>query len=273
MTVQLDNFDLGRIADSGQCFRMNPLTKDTYRVIAMDRLLDITDLGGGSFDFACKDEDFENIWRDYFDLSVDYGQYISSIPKSDEYLSRAAAYGSGIRILKQEPFETLITFIISQRKNIPAIKSSVEKLCRLCGKKIETQTKEEIFSFPTPELIADLSPDELSSCSLGYRASYVHDAAAAVRDGAFDMQSSRLLSDDELFGALLNLRGVGKKVANCVMLFAYHRIAVFPIDVWIQRILDSHYSGSFPIENYRGFAGVMQQYLFFYARSTNTRPH
>ncbi len=258
---QIKNFNLYQISDSGQCFRMTMADEAHARVVAFGRVLDITD-NSGSFEFSCTEEEYREIWSDYFDLNEDYEGFIASIDPKDVFLTKAAGYGSGIRILRQEPFETLVSFIISQRKNIPAIQSSVEKLCRLCGDKIE----DDIYAFPKAEAIEALSESELSGCSLGYRAPYVREAARRVACHETDLVSLHGLNDDELKESLMSFYGVGEKVANCVMLFAYHRIGAFPVDVWIKRIEDEYYNGSFPIEKYQGFAGVLQQYMFFYGR-------
>ncbi len=261
---RINNFNLRQIADSGQCFRMVMLDDAHARLVAFGRALDITDNVDGPFDFSCTEEEYESVWSDYFDLDEDYAGFISSIDPEDGFLTRAAEHGSGIRILRQEPFETLISFIISQRKNIPAIQSSVEKLCRTCGEKIG----DEIYAFPKPSDIAMLSSAELEGCSLGYRAPYVREAARRVSSGEISLEALMDLSDDKLFDELMSFYGVGRKIANCVMLFAYHRIGAFPVDVWIQRIEDEYYGGRFPVEKYQGFAGVMQQYMFFYGRKT-----
>ena len=259
----IENFDLRQIAESGQCFRMAMQDGNTARVVSDNKILRVTNTGNGEFEFSCTDEEFDNIWYKYFDLGSTYADYIYSIDPEDDFLQRAAAYGSGIRILRQEPFETLISFIISQRKNIPAIQASVEKLCRCCGEKIT----EDIYAFPAPEAIAGLSDDELYDCSLGYRVPYVRETAGRIAAGETDLETLRECDDDELFDRLLSFHGVGKKVANCVMLFAYHRIAAFPVDVWISRVEDKYYNGRFPVERYPGYAGVMQQYMFFYGRN------
>ena len=162
----------------------------------------------------------------------------------------------------------LISFIISQRKNIPAIKASIEKICALAGDVIaEDKEGSPIYSFPTPERLAALSMDELSSCSLGYRDKYVHQAALDVASGALDLESLSALDDDALLQELLKLYGVGVKVANCEILFGYHRLNAFPKDVWINRVLDLRYPGGFPFDKYAPYNGIMQQYLFFYSRN------
>lgn len=263
ITKELKNFNLQTIAESGQCFRMESESDNTCRLIAHGRVLRITDNKDSTFSFDCSKKEFNLIWEEYFDLKTDYSKYISAIPKSDKFLSQAAKYGEGIRILKQEPFETLITFIISQRKNIPAIKKCVEELSVRFGEKIDGN----FHAFPTPEALFKAPSKDLSECHLGYRTEYVRRAAEAVHLGEVNLDKLCKLSDPDLFDALLKFHGVGKKVANCVMLFAYHRIAAFPVDVWIERVINEQYDGSFPLTKYDGFAGVIQQYMFYYGRN------
>ncbi|MBQ7584041.1 MAG: DNA-3-methyladenine glycosylase 2 family protein, partial [Lachnospiraceae bacterium] len=241
-TIHSQNLDLKQIADSGQCFRMIMESDTRARVIARGRLLYLTDKGKGEFELSCTKKEYNDIWHDYLDMGNDYEGYIKAVDPEDAYLKKAALFGQGIRILRQEPFETLISFIISQRKNIPAIQSSVEKLCRLCGERI----KDEHYAFPSPKALSSLSLSELSDCSLGYRAPYVKEAAMRIASGEADLKAMNELSDKQLFDELVSLYGVGKKVANCVMLFAYHRIGAFPVDVWIKRIEDAYYNGRFP---------------------------
>ena len=143
----------------------------------------------------------------------------------------------------------LITFIISQRKNIPAIRQAVESLSTTCGTCIDKEN--EFFAFPTPTQLAGLSLSDLQDLSLGYRAKYVYEAAQKVASGELDIKKWAMLGDDDLHKALLSCYGVGEKVANCVALFGYHRIGAFPVDVWIDRIQKTYYNGSFPVEKLR----------------------
>ncbi len=262
ITKELKNFCLKSIAESGQCFRMNAVAENRWRVVAKGKVLDITDNGEGSFSFDTTADEFKREWESYFDLETDYQAFINAVPQSDLFLTEAVRYGSGIRILKQEPFETLITFIISQRKNIPAIKKCVEELSARFGSEI----RDGIYAFPTPEALAAAPQDELDKCHLGYRTKYVKRAAECAARGEVKLDELCKLDDDALFKELTGLYGVGKKVANCIMLFAYHRIAAFPVDVWIDRVISEKYGGSFPLERYEGFAGVIQQYMFYYGR-------
>lgn len=258
--IQSDDFDIQKIAESGQCFRLNR-EGDHWVNAAFGRLLRIY---GDELD--CSKKDFEHIWRSYFDLDTDYAAARARIPHSDRFLSKAADFGCGIRILRQDPWETLISFIISQRKNIPAIKASVEAICRKYGEQL-SDDEGGIYSFPAAGRLAAATEEELKQCSLGYRVPYVLSAARLVDSGELDLGELCSLDDDALTEELLKLHGVGIKVASCVALFAYHRINAFPIDVWIARTLEEQYGNKFPFSRYEGVGGIIQQYMFYYART------
>ncbi len=266
-----DDFDLAKIADSGQCFRFNRCLNDqhAYSVAALNKHVLVKELGDSKYEFSCSQEEFDVFWRKYFDLEISYSEIRAKIDeKKDPYLYNAAVYGQGIRILRQDPWEMLISFIISQRKNIPAIKASIEKLCALAGEVIDEGDEfGKIYSFPTPDKLVALSMAELASCSLGYRDKYVHQAAMDVAIGAVDLKAWENLKDEEIMEQLLKLFGVGVKVANCEILFGFHRLDAFPKDVWINRVLDTKYPDGFNFESYAPYNGVMQQYLFFYSRA------
>lgn len=261
------NFNIADIAESGQCFRLTPLGRGEYRTVANGRVLTVSHSDAGAR-LDCDDADYEGLWSEYFDMGTDYSAFSADIPTEDVFLTKAAEFGKGIRILRQDPWEMLVSFIISQRKSIPAIRSSIEQLCDRYGMEIAAG----IHAFPTPQALAKLPLERLNACSLGYRSEYVSAASRMVDGGALDLGAIGKLGDEELMGALLSVRGVGVKVAGCVMLFGYHRLAAFPRDVWINRIIDSEYGGSFDAEPYKGYAGVIQQYMFYYARSTAHRP-
>ena len=273
--IQYPYLDMKKIAESGQIFRFN-VYADEYSLVAGDKLLFIKEDDDG-YILSCSESEFEEFWTDYFDLRLDYSDFEKNIPADDLFLINAAEYSYGIRILNQDKWEMLISFIISQRKSIPAIKSSIEKLARTYGKKIDMQIPDfiknidknsEFFAFPTPKALADASIDDLNACSLGYRSPYIEASAKAVYRGDIDLEALSKLDDNELLAALMSLKGVGIKVANCVALFGYHRIAAFPIDVWIKRMIDEHYEGEFPLKLYDGYAGVIQQYIFYYGRES-----
>ncbi|MDU5596227.1 MAG: DNA glycosylase [Lachnospiraceae bacterium] len=273
--IQYPHLDMKKIAESGQIFRFN-VYDDEYSLVAGDKLLFIKEDDDG-YILSCSESEFEEFWIDYFDLRLDYSDFEKNIPADDLFLINAARYSYGIRILNQDKWEMLISFIISQRKSIPAIKSSIEKLAKTYGKKIDMKVPDfiknidknsEFFAFPTPKALADASIDDLNACSLGYRSPYIEASAKSVYRGDIDLEALSVLDDNELLAALMSLKGVGIKVANCVALFGYHRIAAFPIDVWIKRMIDEHYDGEFPLKLYDGYAGVIQQYIFYYGRES-----
>lgn len=266
ITVTHDFFDIATIADSGQCFRCNAIAENRYRLIAQNKVLCIEKIDANLYRFDCSIADFDNIWKPYFDFDTDYGRFCSRVAAKDAFLQRAVLYGVGMRILRQDAFEMLITFIISQRKNIPAIKKCVETLCSRFGAQIGSES-DVCFAFPSAQALAAQSLESLRACALGYRAAYVKAAATMVATGALDLEKISKYNDASLYDALLSVPGVGAKVANCVMLFGFYRIASFPQDVWINRMIDIEYGGNFPLARYRDYAGVMQQYIFYYARS------
>lgn len=283
-----DDFDLYKIAYSGQCFRVRVMEDSesreaTYRFITRDNVVDIfavSKLSSESSDspqtvleISCDEEQWNRIWVPYFDLHTDYRKIRQSIPSSDKYLTRSADIGRGIRILNQDRFETLISFIISQRKSIPAIKSSVEKLSKLYGHKICAPTGEGIYTFPTPKELSCATESELTSCGLGYRVPYILETVEKVLNSvdSFSLDEISKLTDDALLNALKSLKGVGNKVANCVSLFAYHRLGLAPVDTWISKVIDEQYNGINPFINYPEYGGVMQQYIFYYAQHASRK--
>jgi len=258
-----DDFNLEKIIYSGQCFRpsyYDGIGRFTYK----NHILYVENITGNEYDFSCSNEEFEKIWSSYFDLNRKY----NTIRKSakDDFLKNAADFSFGIRILKQDKFETLISFIISQRKSIPAIRSSVEKLCETYGEKNKLEN-DSFYAFPLPKVLANAKESDLAACGLGYRVPYILDASKKVASGEYNLEELDKLSDDELFTALKEIKGVGDKVANCVMLFAYGRTRRAPVDTWIQKIMDTYYGGDNPFPQYKDAAGIMQQYAFYYIQN------
>lgn len=268
MILKNENLNLAAIAESGQCFRWREREDGKVEITAFSRVLLARQAAEDACDFDCDQREFDAIWRDYLDLDTDYGAVIGKIPAGDSYLRNAAAFGRGIRILRQDPFETLITFTISQRKNIPAIRQAVEKICALAGKPIPGTDR---HAFPGVRELAALSLEDLLSCSLGYRARYLYGEAQRFARGEVTAEGLASCSDEALKEALLSLPGVGIKVANCTMLFGFHRVNCFPVDVWMNRIRDLHYPKGYPLDCWAPWAGIYQQYLFAFARAGEER--
>lgn len=261
--ITIPNFDIALTADSGQCFRFDHLGGQDYRVIAHGRVLTIRDLGGDRFLLDCGQAEFDALWRHYLDLETDYAAIVAGLPEEDAFLQAAARYAGGLRILRQDPWEALIGFIISQRKNLGAIKGCVAALSRRFGTPIPGT---DAHAFPTPQQLAAASLAALNACALGYRSRYIQQTARLVADGTPDLAALSAAPDDALRAALVSLPGVGVKIADCVMLFGYHRTRAFPHDVWINRVVEREYGGRSPADSLGPYAGVIQQYMFCYAR-------
>lgn len=268
MELQIrDDFDPDRIARSGQCFRWQKTGEETWRIVHGAQCLTIRALGGGRFRLSCSKEAYRAHWRPYFDLDEDYRKIRARITAADDpFLHAACAYGKGIRILRQDPWEALASFIISQNKNIPSIKNCITLLCAAAGKPMTDDMGEAYFAFPTPEAILGMSERQLRECRLGYRWSYVRAAALAVAEGALDLPALVSAGEEETLARLTAVPGVGVKVASCVSLFGLHHLDAFPVDVWIKRILANEYPAGYPMERCRPYNGVYQQYMFFYYR-------
>ena len=267
-----DDFNLDRIANSGQCFRWRKDDSGAYRIIHKGHCLKIRPLGNGMFRLSCSEDEYRRVWHDYFDFGENYRSVRERVSREeDPFLADACEYGKGIRILRQDPWEMLVSFIISQNKNIPAIKKSIELLCETAGKRCENTEQEREddgqLVFPSPEQILSLSDEALAACRLGYRCRYVKAAASDVAEGKLDLDSLRDAPEEETIKGLMSVCGVGVKVANCISLFGLHHIDAFPIDVWIRRILDNEYPSGYPKERYSPYNGIYQQYMFYYYRN------
>lgn len=263
ITKTIPNFSLAQICLSGQCFRMSEKGNNTYSIIAGNRYLEARQQGNVC-SFDCKEEEFEGFWKEYFDLENDYAAYIDRIHPQDTYLKNAAAFGGGIRILRQDLWEMLVTFLISQQNNIVRIRRCIQNICKEYGEKCVNARGEIYYAFPRPEALAGLAEDALLPCNLGYRSKYVVRAAGSVTSGEADLDKIWAMPLQEAREELMKLYGVGEKVADCICLFALHHLQAFPVDTHIRQALDDHYKRGFPKRRYQGFQGVMQQYIFYY---------
>jgi len=188
VTIQ-DDFDLDKIIESGQCFRPQKLADGRYRFLSGGALLYLTPLGDGKYDAAWHGSNRE-YWANYFDLGRNYAALRCSLAGQSSYLDKSLDFGQGIRILHQDPWEMLITFLISQRKSIPAIRTAVERLARCCGEPLNAED-DEVFLFPTPQQLCGLSGAQLMGCGLGYRTRYIQNAAAQASSGTLDLSAAR----------------------------------------------------------------------------------
>ena len=262
METTIPCFDPFAIADSGQCFRMSRYDGGSVEALAGKRRIVIRPLGQQWFELSCTKEEYDAFWKQYFDLDMDYSAIETEAAALDDVLARAVKGCHGLRILRQEPWETLISFLISQRRSIASIKTCVERLCAAYGD--EKRAGGVCYhAFPTPMQLAQADEMGLRDCGVGYRARYLLDAARRVLTGALPLDELAKLPNDGLQARLMEVLGVGVKVASCVMLFGYHRMDASPVDVWISRVIAESYGGVSPFERFGRFAGVYQQYLFY----------
>lgn len=259
----IGNFSLAQICESGQCFRMRVEGDNTYSVIAGERYLKIEQVKEECI-FYCGETEFEEFWNTYFDLEDDYQAYIGQVQPKDVYLKNAVEFGSGIRILRQDLWEMIVSFLISQQNNIVRIRRCIDNICERYGEERVNASGECYFSFPKPEALAVLEEDALMECNLGYRSKYVVRTAKSIVSGEVCLDEIRQLPYGQAKEELLKLYGVGEKVADCICLFALHHLQAFPIDTHINQALQQHYKKGFPKRRYKGFEGVMQQYIFYY---------
>ncbi len=253
-------FELADTLDCGQAFRWSQNEDGSWSGIAGGRYLRLRKSGDSLILDNTPLSEYENFWKTYFDMDRDYGEVITGI-SSDPLLKRIAEAGKGIRILRQESWEALCSFIISQNNNIPRIKGIIARLCEGYGESCEGG-----FGFPSAESIAALSPEELAPLRCGFRARYIIDAAERTASGSYDTE---LLLNGDIDSARAELEktlGVGPKVADCTLLFGYGRIDAFPRDVWIKRAMSTLFDGKLP-EVALPYAGIVQQYLFQFART------
>lgn len=259
----IDNFSLDQICRSGQCFRMREEEEGFYSVIAGDRFLRVRQ-DGKNCTFFCEEEEFDLFWKNYFDLETCYADYIKKVNPRDTYLQKAIEFGSGIRILRQNLWEMIVSFLISQQNHIARIQRCINNICEKYGERKTNAHGEAYYAFPQPEALAFLPEEALKECNLGYRSKYVVRTARSVVSGEVDLERISGMTYRKAREELCGLFGVGEKVADCVCLFALHHLQAFPIDTHIRQALDQHYKRGFPNRRYSGFQGVMQQYIFYY---------
>ena len=287
-TVRLDGteaFDVAKIFDCGQCFRFDPVSNTAHEVefagCAHGKYISVARDGDSVYIYNSTAEEYESIWRHYLALDVDYSEILDDILSLSQNpaLADAAGTSSGIRILHQDGWEAICSFIISQNNNIPRIKKLVDALCRRCGDPIDISHMSghiadahldpsmTVYSFPTPERILPLGTDGLAELKVGFRAKYIYDAALKMCRGEIDLSLlERSESTEECVEHLCSVKGIGPKVASCALLFGFARFDAFPIDVWIKRVMAKYFDPDFDPSSLGRYAGIAQQYLFYYER-------
>lgn len=265
------DFSLVNILDCGQCFRFYPIEPqcseyiETYEGVAMGHYLKLSRDNANNIIFHnTTKEDFLGIWKSYFDLDTDYA-FVKRCIREDDVLARATDHAPGIRVLHQDGWEALCSFIISQNNNIKRIKGIVARFSEDFGTPIEDYPTH--YSFPTPAQLAGITPDDLAPLRAGFRAKYLADAIEKVNSGEVNLELLSSLPLEEARENLMKIKGVGPKVADCALLYGFGRMECFPLDVWMKRVMANFYPDGLP-ECAKAYAGIAQQYLFHYARTS-----
>ena len=274
ITKDAVDFEPKHIFECGQCFRWNKEQDDSYTMVAHEHVINVKKDGDKIIFANTNNNDFDNIWYEYFDMSRDYGTIKKKLSK-DEILKKSIEFGYGIRILKQDEWETLISFIISANNRIPRIKKSIEKLSEKYGKYLGEYFGKKYFGFPTAEKLSSLSSEEIKDCGTGFRAKYILSAAKSVASGRIDIYKLKDIKTKDARENLILFDGVGSKVSDCVMLFSMNKYDAFPVDVWVKRVMEYFYLSEdtklrdiqkYAQDKFGDYAGFAQQYLFYYAR-------
>ena len=280
----IENFDIQKVFDCGQCFRFDPVldTKHEYEFsgCAHGRYISVAQDGDTLFIYNATAEEYESIWKGYLGLDRDYAEINSDILSlsSNPALADAVHRSNGIRILKQDEWEAICSFIISQNNNIPRIKKLVAAISQKCGNEIDVSLMEghiadahktlsgHFYSFPTPESILSLGIAGLAELKTGFRAKYIYDAAEKMAKGEIDLEFLENSSTEDGIKHLCSVKGIGPKVASCALLFGFAKLDAFPIDVWIKKVMAKYFDKDFDPSELGCYAGIAQQYLFYYER-------
>ena len=276
----VESFNLQHIFDCGQCFRWNENEDGSYTGVVKENVINIKMVNKDVYVRSIGNDNLKELFKYYFDMDRDYEQIKKSLRKIDEHMEKSIMYGDGIRLLNQDLWETIISFIISANNNIPRIKGIIERISKRYGNKIEWND-EEYYTFPTAEQLGKASIEDLRNLGLGFRDVRVYETTQKVLNGEIDFDKLHKEKNTEVVrDELLELPGVGPKVADCILLFStLKRLDVFPIDVWVRRVMNDLYIHNedenkvdkklvlnMASEKFGNLRGIAQQYLFYWKR-------
>lgn len=271
----VEDFNIKHIFECGQCFRWKQEENESYTGVAKGKILNVEEKGDKIYLNNTNLEDFNNIWHDYFDLGTNYTEIKNKLKEMDEYLDKATDFGWGIRILKQDQWEMLISFIISSNNRIPMIQKAIDNLSKKFGKFIGEYNGKEYYAFPTPQELSRASKEEIRACQTGFRDKYIKSTADAVANNNDNVYGYSMLDTEQCRKELLKFNGVGPKVCDCISLFGMQKYDTFPVDVWVKRVMQEFYVDEdmslpkireYALDKFGELAGFAQQYLFYYAR-------
>lgn len=271
------DFDLAQTLECGQCFHFVKLDENDYVLTAKGRVLHVSQQADTVTFYDTEEDEYVNVWKDYFDMDRDYSTVKKKLLENDNKLKDAIESMWGVRILNQDFFETLISFIISQNKQIPHIKKIVADISAKFGTYKGTYGGADMYTFPTLEQLTNASEEDFKELKTGFRAPYIMDAIRRNMAGQFNEKELKNMDYDSCIKELMTIKGVGEKVANCVSLFGLGKKEAFPVDVWIKRIMETMYFdgedtpkdkiAAFAKEQFGDLGGFAQQYLFYYGKT------
>ena len=270
-----EDFEPKHVFECGQCFRWLREDDGSYTGVVQGKVINVKKENDLIIFDNTNKEDFENIWFNYFDLGRNYGEIKKKLKVIDEYLEKATEFGQGIRILQQDGWEMLISFIISANNRIPMIQRAINNLSERYGKFIDEYRGKKYYAFPTPEELSKVSVEDIRACQTGFRDKYIKSVVDYVNENNEDVLSYRKLDTSECIKELVKFNGVGPKVADCIALFGMQKYDTFPVDVWVKRVMEEFYVEDnlslpkirkFALDKFGDLAGFAQQYLFYYAR-------
>ncbi|MGL5651812.1 MAG: DNA-3-methyladenine glycosylase family protein [Paraclostridium sp.] len=269
------DFDPKHIFECGQCFRWKAEDDGSYTGVAKGRVINVSREGNTVYLKNTNLEDFNKIWKPYFDLDTDYAKIKNELKSVDEYLEKATEFGWGIRILRQDPWEMLISFIISSNNRIPMIQRAISNLSREYGTYIGKLNGVDYYDFPTAQQLSKASIADIRACSTGFRDKYIKATTERVISENEDVYNYENLGTEDCRKKLMEFNGVGPKVCDCIALFGMQKYDTFPVDVWVKRVMQEFYVEDdmslpkirkYAIDKFEDLSGFAQQYLFYYAR-------
>ncbi len=270
-----EDFEPQHVFDCGQCFRWLRQEDGSYTGVVQGRVINVKKENDLIILDNTNKEEFENIWFDYFDLGRNYTEIKNELKVMDEHLEKATEFGKGIRILQQDGWEMLISFIISSNNRIPMIQRAINNLSERYGKFIGEYRGKKYYAFPTANELKDVSIEDIRACQTGFRDKYIKSTVDYVNENNIDVLSYRKLETADCIKELVQFNGVGPKVADCIALFGMQKYDTFPVDVWVKRVMEEFYVEEnlslpkirkFALDKFGDSAGFAQQYLFYYAR-------
>lgn len=267
-----NNFDLKSTITCGQIFRYIE-SNDGYIVIIKDRVISLKEDNDYIIINSSKEENLKEVIFDYFDLNRDYETIEENIIKKDSKISDAIKFSKGLKMIHQDPFETLIAYIISQNNRVPSIANSLNLISMNYGEKVIFEDK-EYYLFPSIEKLSELSIDDFRNCKVGFRDKYLYEIMQSITNKTLDLESIYNMSSDDSLNYLMSFKGIGMKVASCILLFAYQKFDVYPVDTWVKKFMKDDYNiegekniREFTFNTYKEYSGLAIQYMFNYKRN------